>query len=307
MGVLRISLFGSYEVCNSDPTSVSVKLTRTIQSLLAYFLLEPRLHSREALAGMFWKEFDTGRARNCLNTALWRLRQALEPGNTPAGAYLLTNPYGDVGFNWESNHWLDVEIFEKSLKPAIQSPPGGSGWKIQQIEEVLDLYSGDLLEGFYDDWVLQEREIYRRLYLNGLAYLMQAYRDQHRYEKSLACGQKLLYLEPLREEVHREMMRLFAENGQRSLALQQYETCRQVLKQELGISPMEETDRLYHQLLTNGPAAVSFTSPGQASSAPAEFHQALFQFQNALKKLAEVQRDLQEAIQKFGQLSEKED
>jgi DNA-binding SARP family transcriptional activator len=112
MGVLRISLFGSYDVCNSDPPTASVKLTRTIQSLLAFFLLEPRLHSREVLAGMFWKEYDTGRARNCLNTALWRLRQALEPGSTPSVAYLLTNPYGDVGFNWESDHWLDVEIFE---------------------------------------------------------------------------------------------------------------------------------------------------------------------------------------------------
>jgi DNA-binding SARP family transcriptional activator len=105
------------------------------------------------------------------------------------------------------------------------------------MENALELYTGDLLEGFYDDWAIRERERLRSLYLKSLARLMQSYRYHGDYDKSLACGHRLLDHEPLREEIHREMMRLYMASGRRASAIRQFRTCCRVLKTELEISP----------------------------------------------------------------------
>ena len=104
MGVLRISLFGGVEV-NHPAWPSPVKLTRTVQALLAYLTLgRQRHHSRDELAGTFWGEHPDDRARSCLSTALWRLRRVLEPEGTRRGTYLQTTPAGDVWFDSKSDH-----------------------------------------------------------------------------------------------------------------------------------------------------------------------------------------------------------
>ena len=124
---------------------------------------------------------------------------------------------------------------------------------VETLEQALQLYTGELLEGFYEDWVLFERERLRTLYLNGQAHLMQYYRYHGTFKESLACAQKILDKDPLREEIHREIMHLYLENGQRALAVRQYQACTQTLATELRIPPMEETQMLYHQLLQTAP------------------------------------------------------
>src|SRR3954452_23181866 len=62
---------------------------------------------------------------------------------------------------------------------------------------------------------------------------------------------QLLTLDPWREEAHRQLMELYARSGQRSAALAQYAICRQVLADELGIAPADETRALYHAILAD--------------------------------------------------------
>lgn len=67
---------------------------------------------------------------------------------------------------------------------------------------------------------------------------------------ALEFAMRLLALDPWREEAHRQMMRLLARSGQRSAALAQYETCRRLLAQELGVEPSPETTALYERIRT---------------------------------------------------------
>jgi DNA-binding SARP family transcriptional activator len=248
MSDLRISLLGEVRVTGSR--SAEIRLTPILEVLLAYLLLHrQRCHPREILIDLFWGDQSQEQARHCLSTALWRLRRRLEPPGSSRGTYLVTTTAGHVGFNGESDYWLDVEAFERPLSRTLTySPPLLETNDAQELEQALQFYTGDLLEGFYDDWVLRERERLRALYLHCLVQLMGYYRQQHAYEKSLACGQKILNCDPLREEIHREMMRLYLENGQRPLAVRQYELCAQTLSEELDILPMEETQRLYAEI-----------------------------------------------------------
>ena len=252
MSALRISLLGTVRVDHRGRTS-ETGLGRAVKGLLGYLsLFSKRIHSREVLAGIFWGESSEGRARSCLSTTLWRLRKILEPSPLPTGSYLVTTPAGDICFNRESDYWIDVEDFESKAKTFLSEPIESLRTEdVNQIEGALKLYQGDLLEGLYDEWALRERERLRALFVKCQTHLLHHYRRHRAWDKGLVCAQNILYLEPLREEIHREMMRLYYRNGQRALALRQYAKCSQILASELNIAPMEETQFLNAQISQN--------------------------------------------------------
>ncbi len=291
MDSLRISLFGRPQIIvNKD---VTLSLPPTTQALAIYLILKRHhRHRREILAGQFWKKYDELRARNCLNTTLWRLRQALEPEDVPRGTYLLTTPTGDgeVGFNIASRYWLDVEEFEQRARLFITHPDTLSPEKVLELEKTLQLYVGDLLEGMYQDWVLRERERLRRIYLDSLICLMHYYHRTHMYDRCLIFGNQILALEPLREDVHRTVIEAYWVSGQRTLAVQQYTICCEILMKELGIDPMEETQALYYKIVATGgkETAVSHTSPNMP--------QAIQQLSVAMQELEKAQSRLYLAI-----------
>ena len=83
MGTLRMWLFGALRLDHED-FAIDLAAVHPVQGLLAYLLLHrERVHSREALAGIFWGSRSDDKARRCLNTAVWRLRSALEPAGVP--------------------------------------------------------------------------------------------------------------------------------------------------------------------------------------------------------------------------------
>lgn len=263
--MLRVSLFGTIHVSH-DPLQGEVKLTHRISLLLAYLLLERnRMHPREVLIGEFWGDSSEQKARNCLNTALWRLRRALELDEEQQ-VYLLTTEVG-VGFNSQSQYWLDVAVFEDTLSQALKKPERLlSPEDANRLASALQLYRGDLLEGVYEDWAIRAREYQRLLYLNGLDCLMRYHLQQADYEQALECAHQILRADPLREEIHREVMRLYALQGNRAEAARQYRLCQDLLDKELGIPPMPETARLYSQILLTG---AELAAAPTAASAPA--------------------------------------
>jgi DNA-binding SARP family transcriptional activator len=249
MSLLRISLFGRVSIARDGRPS-EVRLTRVNQELLAYLLLHRhRMHSREILIGLFWGELSDDRARGCLNTAVWRLRRILEADGIPRGAYIATTSTGDIGFNDRGDYWLDVGVFERQVLELLsQQVHDVVPSVVDRTETVLQLYTGDLLEGFGGDWVVCERERLHRLYLEALVQLMRYHGRRRAFDKSLTYGRLVLQDDGLREDIHREMMALYSARGQRALAVRQYQTCRDILAVELDIAPMPETQRLYEEI-----------------------------------------------------------
>jgi DNA-binding SARP family transcriptional activator len=219
--------------------------------LLCYLLLfRHHPHSRERLAAVFWGDCTTAMSRKCLRNALWRLRHELQLAGAPVDTYIAAD--GEyVSFLGASPYWLDIEAFES---PAA-SFRGLAGHALQpeQAQALQDadaLYAGDLLEGVYEDWCLQERERLRLLHINTLNKLMD-YHTMHKvYEAGLACGNAILALDSTREGVHQRMMHLYWLSGDRCAALGQYHRCTQILREELGVAPMEQTRRMYEQMKT---------------------------------------------------------
>jgi DNA-binding SARP family transcriptional activator len=300
--MLRVSLLGQFRIA-FDGYAPSAKVTHTSQALLAYLLLHRhRSHPRDSLVGLFWADYSQERARSCLNTALWRLRQVLESNGTPRGTYLLTTFTGEVGFNPDSDYWLDAAAFEAQTRPilAMRSEAMVAA-DAQVLENALQLYTGELLEGFYDDWALHERERMRRLYLNSLAHLMHHYKHQKAYPQSLVYARLILDQDPIREEIHREMMRLYLANGQRVLAIRQYELCCELLAKELGIPPMEET-RALHAEIVNGmdPQPTRVIAP----HASIDYPNIVQELRQAIEGFEAARSQLQRAIQLVERLAD---
>jgi len=261
--------------------------TQQTYLLLCYLLLNRHYPlNREVLASVFWGDHTTADSRKLLSKALWRLRRALKAVNLPAEKYLAITP-DSISFLSSTEYWLDVEVFE-DIVSRYQSVSGKKLLPHQaaELEEAVALYSGDLLEGVYLDWVISERERLGLLYQNALLQLMDYHESNGAYKRALTYGRLLLNRDEIYENIHRKMMRLYWLSGQRSAALAQYKQCRQILQKEFNAPPAPETEALYRQIQRNQPDA-------PASPAPSPLP--LADLTNAIEKLASLKKTVEEA------------
>lgn len=243
--------------CQDEPQLVARELpfpaTLKAQSLLVYLVMhrdQPQF--RDHLAELFWGDRPERNARRSLTTALWQIRRCL-----PGENFLLTDA-ADVQFNPNSMFWLDVAEFEELARTTSNRSPSPSA-HLPALQHAVELYRGDFLEGFYDDWVLTERYRLENLYHDGLAQLMAAREALGEHEAALAAALRLLEHDPLREDAHRAVMRAYCRLGQRPAALAQYGRCQQVMQVELGAEPMAETVALRQAIIEGRLACESGT------------------------------------------------
>ena len=204
--------------------------TLKAQSLLAYLVAHrDRPQGRDHLAEIFWGDRPEHNARRSLATALWQIRRCL-----PADDFILADA-ANVQLNPHRAFWLDVAEFEKLAR--TRTAPA----HVSALQQAVELYRGEFLDGFYDDWVLSERYRLESLYCDALAGLMAAREVLGEHEAVLAVALRLLEQDSLREDAHRAAMRAYCRLGQRQAALAQYGRCQQMLQAELGIEPMAET------------------------------------------------------------------
>jgi predicted ATPase/Tfp pilus assembly protein PilF len=176
------------------------------------------------------------RARANLSTAVYNLRQLL-PRAIEANRKT-------AAFNPDQPVWLDTAVLQQALDDADES-----------LATAAALYRGPFLEGVYpqdapelEAWLQQERERWRLLALTALDRLSQQQSQTGAWAEAIHSLRCLLTIEPWREESHRALMRLLARTGQFNAALVQYETCRALLLDELGVEPMAETTAVYQRI-----------------------------------------------------------
>ncbi|MBK8904768.1 MAG: AAA family ATPase [Anaerolineaceae bacterium] len=242
---MTISLLGGLTIAQ-DGTAVTGFPSRKADALLVYLACHPRPYPRETLAALFWPDHDQTRALANLSVILTSLRKQL-------GDYLLADRH-TVAFNSEMNHWLDVVEFAQAIEQAQARQLDGKLTRTMaaQLQTAVALYQGDFLAGFslrgvpeFEAWVLLEQERLRQLMLNALSDLITFHQQRGQFAEGIQYAMRLLALDPLQEETHRQLMRLYALNNQRPAALAQYEQCAAILADELGVEPDEETVELY--------------------------------------------------------------
>ena len=104
--------------------------------------------------------------------------------------------------------------------------------------------SGDLLPGWYDEWLQDEREELRQARLHALEVLARALSAAGRRSDAIQAALAAIRLEPLRETAHRTLIETHIAEGNWSEARRQFRRCQRLLREELGVEPSESTRRL---------------------------------------------------------------
>jgi len=290
---LRIRLFGRFSVL-LDERPVSGLDSAKLQELLSYLLVHRNSsHARETLATLLWGETSTTQSKKYLRQALWQLQSALEAGEERGGPRAFNVEPDWVSLNRNGGIWLDLEEFEQAFARAREV----AGQHLDEtaaaaLEAAVQLYQGDLLEGWYQDWCICERERLQANYLLMLDKLMSHCEARQKYETGLTHGLTVLRYDRARESTHRRLMRLYYLAGNRTGALRQYENCANALREELGVKPSRLTVTLFEQMRLD-----EFHSPGPPrggdSSLLPRIRDHLKQMRTALKEIhGQVQQDI---------------
>ena len=133
---------------------------------------------------------------------------------------------------------MDVEAFE-----AAATPPD------ENLVTAVQLYSGDLLEDIYDDWVERERDRLARLYRECLLRLINQQEQNGQFQNAIQYARQYLLAEPFRENTHSQLMRLYYLTGNRGGVKQTFEQLQNCFREELGAEPLPETAALYQTML----------------------------------------------------------
>ena len=239
MAQLSLSFLGAFQATLGQQRITNFR-SANVQGLLVYLAMQAdRPFSRDVLATLFWPDESESTARANLRQSLYQLRKVLidEDQEQP---FLRINRH-TVQFNQESDTILDVIHFLAALDR-------------HDLEIAVSYYQGDLLPGFtcdsleFEEWLRLERERLHRQALEALYQWTEWLLDDGRYQQAQTAARRQIELEPWREEGHRQLMLALALNGERSAALAQFESCRRLLAEELGVKPNAETVALYEQI-----------------------------------------------------------
>lgn len=245
----RIHLFGRFRV-EYDEEPLEGLGTFKVQELLSYLLIHRnRPRPREALAALLWGDTATDKSRKNLRQALWHLQTALKSRDAAAADHILLVEDNWVQLNTRSEIWLDVEVLEETFA-ALKDKPG---WELSseeknQMEVAVEVYTGELIEGSYQDWCLFERERLQHIFLALLYKLMSHCEAHHEYEAGQVYGTRILNYDRASERTHRRLMHLQYMAGDRTAALRQYDRCVLALDEDLGVKPDKRTVALYEKI-----------------------------------------------------------
>lgn len=254
MDALRIRLFGQLHVERGQQSLDSLKAPR-LRELLCYLLLHRAdRHARDTLAGRLWPEEATSASRKALRQTLWQLKRILDEGRPADEPSDLLVEADSIGVNDTAGIWLDTALLE-GASIAVREAAGAhlGPDQVQRVRDAVTLYRGELLEGWYQDWCLFERERLQGLYLTLLDKLMGYCEVTQRYEEGIDYGNRILRVDHARERAHWRLMRLHLLLGDRTAALRQYRRCVEALKDDLGVAPSARTQALYQQIRAGRP------------------------------------------------------
>lgn len=244
MSDLLVTLFGPMRVLRDEQVVLDGGLGKP-WALFAYLLIEAdRPHSRERLASLFWPDQPDTNARQSLRWALTTLRRSIADAQAEPPFLLVQRD--SLQANRAAAMQVDFWQFERLLADDL-SPV--------QLEALLDLVRGDMLEGAsfadceqFEEWLTQLRQQVHSQVCRVLAQACQGFFAQGDYAALERYALAWLEHEPWDEQAHRFVMQALAASGRRNAALQQYEQCKSILLANLGVEPELETQELFQQI-----------------------------------------------------------
>lgn len=248
MSGLKVRLFGKFIVeCGHE--QIMGIASHKVQELFSYLLIHyDHPQSRESLCEVLWENQPPCKSKKNLRQTLWRLQSALDQLSNGSGPILLADEDW-VQIDANAPYWVDGVELEKTYNQF------NNRWArelsvedYELLEKSVALYRGELLEGWYEDWCVFERERFQFIHTSLLDKLIQYCEINHRYDEGIAYCAEILRRDRAYERAHRQIMRLYTMSGNRTQALRQYARCVSALREDLNVEPSERTQQLHEQI-----------------------------------------------------------
>lgn len=262
----NLYLLGDFVVRPSTDSSKPLVMRRKTRALLAYLAATNKPQPRSVLIDLFCQE--TAAPPRVLTLLLSRIRKQV-------GRHVLHTYAGTVQLNAEAV-WVDYLLFQKTLTGDLNQKTEA------EIETAVSLYRAEFLSDInlpkapeFELWLLGQRTHARQLVERGLMELVQRLIAREAYDTAVTYTIQLLQHNPLIEEAHAQLIWLYAQTGQREAALRQYDRCRALLEEELGVEPTPEMQILHEQIVAGSnlkkPQNRSPVVPNTAPAVPINF------------------------------------
>jgi DNA-binding SARP family transcriptional activator len=253
MATILLSLFGGFEASVRESGAPVRVPTRKAEAVLAYVALSPQTHRRDSLAALLWGDVPRDQGRHSLRQALVGLKHAL--------AVCTPHPFATTNDSIAiTTGWLDVDVLRFEALVRDGTPDA--------VAEAARLYRGELLHGVhvnepaFEDWLMGERARLRHLAVRALELRLAELSRSRSVDDAIQVAIRLLALDPLHEDVHRQLMKLYRQKGQVGAALNQYEICARALRREVGVEPESATRELHREIMVNRMRADAPTGSG---------------------------------------------
>ncbi|SFT86558.1 DNA-binding transcriptional activator of the SARP family [Geodermatophilus amargosae] len=226
----RVTLLDGFSVRAGRAAGQPVpeELPRSVQRVVAHVCLAGR-PARAAVSGDLWPDVPEDRAQASLRSALWRLRRSA-PELVDASHDTLRLAVGVRIDVHEMTTWAELVCDPRTEADRVSLPRP-------------DLL-GDLLPGWYDDWVLLERDRLHQLRLHALETVATRLCTAGRHAEALQAAHLAIRAEPLRESAHRTVVRIHLAEGNLAEAMRAHATFRDLLLRELGVPPTLQMQEL---------------------------------------------------------------
>jgi DNA-binding SARP family transcriptional activator len=268
---LRVTLLGGFRVGRADTArAVCDWQRRSAKTLTKLLATHPRhaLH-REQILDILWPGADIDSALNSLAKALYAARHAFEP-ELPRRRDSTYLKLEDAMVVLDTEHVvIDADRFEQLAEDSLRRRD------ITAYESALAAYGGELLpEDLYETWCSERRDSLAELHIRVLLGIAEELERCGAYNESADRLREVLREDQTREEVHRRLMRLYAEMGISDQAVRQFQLCADVLKRELDLAPQGETVTLHNEILASrithrNSALTHVRKPAESRRAPA--------------------------------------
>jgi DNA-binding SARP family transcriptional activator len=246
---LKLRLLGPFEARIGE-VPVTNWPGRKARLLLAYLVMERgRMVPKEVLIELFWPGARADRGANNLSIAIYQIRSSLA-AVSPDAAHTITVRQGLYGVDtsrvevdlWELQAGLELArhaLQEHKDRGTIQS----------LLRSAVALSRGELLASDpYDDWIAEPRRALNTAWHQALVWLATDASMQEDWLGVLDFSGQILQRDPCDEAAHRMLINAHLMLGNRSQALQQFQTCVEALRSDLGVRPSRETLALAERL-----------------------------------------------------------
>ena len=245
-GMYRVEMLGRLQVRQDGRAVIPRFATQKTAALLAYLAYHRSgTHPREVLGEMLWPGSNRAAARDRLSTALSSLRHQLEPPGGPLAGSVIRADRFSVGLNPQAIR-TDVAEFEAAITTV--SLVSSATERAQVLERAVALYSGPLLPGFYEEWIVGEQERLSGLFFDATGALIAALEAAGDLSAALRHARHAVSVDRLREDGHQHLLRLLAASGRPGAALRQYRELERLLAEELGDEPSGALRALARQI-----------------------------------------------------------